>query len=518
MRLFIILCLSLLIYSCQESNADQAFQSFLSNNDSSFDIWIKNGLVYEGLDKEPQISNILISSDTISYIGWVDSTLISADRIIDAKGYYISPGFIDPHAHGNPINTPEFQNFLAMGVTSIFLGQDGFSPTNDNLAKWMEKAAAAKPGPNIGIFVGHSSLRQISGVNYDSIPSKEGLQKMTAILEQSLLEGCFGMSTGLEYNPGSFARLDELNHLAQTVGKYNGLITSHIRNEDDPVVESSIKELLAQAEYCRVNVSHMKSVYGKGRDRAEQLLDLLYKSPSKFEVSADVYPYTASYTGIGIVFPDWAKGPNNYESVKKERRNELLEYLRKKVISRNGPESTLLGTEPYKGKTLAQISEESNKPFEEELLEIGPRGASGAYFVMDEALQDRLIQDTLVMICSDGSPTMNHPRGYGSFAKIIEKMVIGDQLLSLEEATYKMSTKPARIYGLSDRGDLSPGKKADILIFKPEEIKARATFPEPHQLSTGFHYVLVNGKLAIDKGEFTGIKNGVILKKESSKN
>jgi N-acyl-D-amino-acid deacylase len=508
-----LLILTLLFSSCQNSTDQQDFQTFVDQNGPEVDLWITNGRVFSGLQAPLENTDLLIKDGTIVYKGWVDSTLIQAQQTINAKEAVVSPGFIDPHAHGNPTRTPGFDNFLAMGVTTIFLGQDGSSPSSDPLAQWMEKTDSLNLGVNIATFVGHGSLRRLSGVNYDSVPSPEGMQKMKQLLTKGLQEGAYGMSMGLEYNPGGFAKTEELNQLAQIVGQYDGLITSHVRNEDDDAVAASIKELIAQAEYCPVNVSHMKSVYGKGSERAEELLDLLH-TPANYRITADVYPYTASFTGIGIVFPDWAKGPNNYDQVKRTRRQELLDFLRNKVIARNGPEATLLGTGNYRGKTLAQLSEEQNRPFEEILLDIGPRGASGAYFVMDEALQNRLIQDSLVMICSDGSPTMNHPRGYGSFAKIIEEMVVRDSLLTLQEAIYKMSTQTASVYGLSDRGELAVGKKADVVIFRPEEVKAKADFTSPHQLAMGFQYVLVNGAVAMEGGEKKGLGNGEMLRKQ----
>lgn len=515
MRLLKLLSLSfLLFFSCQKQEAQQDFRAFIENNSPEVDLWIKNGKIYEGPNTQLRTGDVLIQGDTIAYIGTVDSSLFQAAQKINAGGAVVSPGFIDPHAHGDPFRTPAFDNFLSMGVTTIFLGQDGSSPAYDTLAHWMEKTDSLNLGVNIATFVGHGTLRRLSGVNYDSVPSPEGMQKMEQLLEQSLQDGAFGMSMGLEYNPGGFAKTEELNQLAKIVGKYGGLITSHVRNEDDDAVVESIQELIAQAEYCPVNVSHMKSVYGKGRERAEELLELLH-TPANYPITADVYPYTASFTGIGIVFPDWAKGPNDYEKVKRERRRELLDFLRNKVIARNGPEATLLGTGDYRGKTLAQLSEEQNRPFEEILLDIGPRGASGAYFVMDETLQNHLIQDSLVMICSDGSPTMNHPRGYGSFAKIIEEMVVGDSLLTFNEAIYKMSTLTARVYGLTERGELAVGKKADIVIFRPEEVKAKADFTSPHALAEGFRYVLVNGAVAMESGEKKKGGNGEMLRKRN---
>lgn len=288
-----------------------------------------------------------------------------------------------------------------------------------------------------------------------------------------------------------------------------------MRNEDDSELENSIKELLAQGKHCPVHISHIKSVYGKGEQRAKEIISLLEEARAEgINVTADLYPYSASYTGIAIVFPDWAKKPNDYESVLKTRKAELQEFLRNKIAERNGPEETLIGSGKFKGKTLQQISNELNKPFEDVLIDdIGPYGAGGAYFIMDDELQETFMQHELVNICSDGSPTMRHPRGYGSFAKMIETFVIGEGKFSLEEAIHKMTGMSAEILGIEDRGLIKEGYKADLLIFDPSEIKEMATYEEPHRFAEGFKYVLVNGKIAKNESEFSEEKNGKLLKR-----
>jgi N-acyl-D-aspartate/D-glutamate deacylase len=334
------------------------------------------------------------------------------------------------------------------------------------------------------------------------------------LLQKQLEAGCFGMTTGLEYIPGMYAPAYELEYLAKIVGENHKLITSHVRNEDDDALEASLRELLAQGKYCQVHVSHMKSVFGKGAERAQEILNIIEEArQDSIAVTADVYPYTASFTGIGIVFPDWAKAPNNYKQVVRTRRKELATFLRDKITQRNGPEATLLGTPPYAGKTLAQIANEKNKPFEDVLIEdIGPTGASGAYFVMDDTLQETFLKSPFVMVCSDGSPTMRHPRGYGSFAKIIETYVQEKQLFPLEEAIRKMTYLSAQTMHLPDRGQVAAGKKADILVFDPRKVKAKATFEAPHQLAEGFSYVIVNGEIARTNQGMGTHRYGKILK------
>ena len=514
----LLLLLSIIsILACQSPKvAPTILEQFLENNDLEFDVLIKNGKIIDGSGSASYDADILIKEDYIAFIGQVDTSKINALKIIDAKGKVVTPGFIDTHAHGNPLETPAFENFLAMGVTTICLGQDGSSPAG-NIKEWLEQVKQQNLGINIAQFVGHGTLRKQAGINFEKNPSTQQLAKQQLLLQQALDAGCFGMSTGLEYTPGIFATDTELLPLAKIVGQNNGLIMSHVRNEDDSQIANSIRELLRQGQYCNVQVSHIKSVYGKGKERAKTLLDLL-NNPAGMTttVTADVYPYTASYTGIGIVFPKWAKAPNDYKKVVKNRKVELLAFLKQKIIDRNGPEATLFGTAPYEGKTLAQLSKEQGLPYEKVLLGIGPNRASGAYFIMDDELQAEMITHPKVMICSDGSPTMRHPRGYGSFAKVIEEYVLKRKKLSLVAAIRKMTHFPAQTIGIPKRGLIQTGYFADLLVFTPDNIKANATYEKPHQLATGFEYVMVNGQVTYLKGDFTTKKTaltGQVLRK-----
>ena len=283
------------------------------------------------------------------------------------------------------------------------------------------------------------------------------------------LKVAFGLSTGLD--PGLYADSSELLALAETVGRNNRVIMSHMRNEDDDQIEASMAELIAQGEYAPVHIAHMKSVYGKGAARAEELLDLMAQARSRgFQITADVYPYSASYTGIGILFPAWAKTQEQFDQALDLRREELAEHLRNRVNLRNGPQATLLGTEPYTGKTLADLEAELNQSFEQILIDvIGPEGASGAYFVMDDALQSRLLLDPFVGVSSDGSPTGFHPRGHGTFAKIIEEYVVDRESLELTEAIRKMTSFAADVLGITDRGRIVPEwLQISLFLIRPE--------------------------------------------------
>lgn len=504
---FLLLFLSGLIIwstlSCTQENPIKEYETI--------DLLITNAQILDGKGNPPYIGHVFVSDDKIVHVGQQIHKHSNIDRTIDAQGKYVAPGFIDLHAHGNLMKTPAFENFIAMGVTTIILGQDGSSP-NEEIKTWMEKVDSIKTGVNIGMFIGHGTLRRRAEIGTKEKGSEKELQKMLDELNQSL-EYCFGLSTGLEYSPGLYAQDEEMIALAKTVGSKGRMIMSHMRNEDDDKLENSINELLKQGEFAKVHIAHIKSVYGKGKERAEEILQLLYAARAKgIDITADIYPYTASYTGLSLLLPQWAKSQEQLKDAKKNRRKELEDFIRNKVNRRNGPEATLLGSAPYAGMTLLDLEKELMKPFEKILIDdINPFAHSAAYFVMDDDLQTRLLVDSLVSICSDGSPTGFHPRGHGTFARVIQEYVENKKALKLEEAVKKMTSYAASILGIKDRGVIQEGKKADLIVFNPQEIKEKADYGNPFQLAEGFDIVIVNGKVAREKGVLSKTNSGKIL-------
>ncbi len=493
-------------------------------NSDVYDLLITDAVIIDGTGAEAVQGHILINDGVIVRYGDFDHSDISAHKTIHAEDRTVAPGFVDTHSHGNPIETPRFDNFLAMGVTTISLGQDGRSPGMDNITGWMDEVDEEGTGPNILHFVGHNTLR-----NFVEAPREPGLDQtyideMVEIIRESMTAGSFGMTTGLEYDHGTFADLPELIALAEPVAELGGMVMSHMRSEDDDKILESVTELIEQGlgVGAPVHASHLKIVFGDDTSLADEVLALMNEARDEgLQVTGDVYPYTASFTGISIVFPDWALPPNDFDTVVEERRDELEEFLQNRVNMRNGPEATLFGTEPWAGMTLAEVAEELDNPCEEVLIDdIGPGGASAAYFVMDEQVMRRFLQDPHVMISSDGSPTMRHPRGYGAFARIIRKYVVEEQLLTLEEAIHKMSGLPAETLGLTDaslvetpRGFIREGFAADLLLFYPEDVVDNATFEEPHTLADGFHYVFVNGVAVIENGELNEERPAGVVRK-----
>lgn len=505
------LTLSLVFFSC-------------ATDVERYDLLITNGFIIDGSGSPAFEADLLIHDGLIIEIGDINTEGKIIRREMDAEGKTITPGFIDTHSHGNPLSTPRFDNFLSMGVTSISLGQDGRSDGLDDVNAWMNEVDDQGTGPNILYFAGHNSLRRMVDAPRESGLDDSYIEEMREILKEAMDAGAFGLATGLEYDHGTFADLPELIALGEPVAEADGLIVSHVRNEDDDKIEESVTELLEQGigSGANVHASHIKIVFGDDPQQAESVLELMDEARNEgIKVTADVYPYTASFTGISIVFPDWALPPNDFDEVVSDQREELEEYLRNRVEARNGPEATLIGTAPWAGMTLKEVADELDKPFEDVLIDdIKPGGASAAYFVMDEDVMRRFLVDPYVMVSSDGSPTMRHPRGYGSFAKIIRQYVNEENILSLEEAIYKMSGFPAETTGLSDpekvetpRGFIREGFAADLLIFDPANINDTASFEDPHNYAEGFDWVFVNGKAVIVEGERNELLPAGVIRK-----
>lgn len=505
-------------FSCQ-SPEEAAFDRIISDS-KQFDILIQNGRIIDGTGAAPFLGDILIKEDEIAFVGTVDTNKISVQKIIPAFGQIISPGFIDAHAHGDPTRDSSMLNFLAMGATTIILGQDGSSPnffesSPQDPALWFDQMAKQPLQPNIAYLLGHGTLRRLAEIPDKESADEQQMAKMNELLAEAMAAGCYGMSTGLEYVPGLFAPEEELISLAKTIGQNDGIIMSHMRNEDDEAVQASIEELIRQGEHCRVHIAHLKVVYGKGPERAQEILSMIDKAHADgIFLSADVYPYMASFTGIGILFPKWAKTEADFNQAKVNRKKELTDYLYNRVQQRNGPAATLFGTGEYAGQTLEEVAKATNQSYVDVLMKMGPTGASGAYFIMDESLQEQFIASQLVMYSTDGSPRMRHPRGYGSFAKIIQRYVGEKRLLPLELAVHKMTGLTAKTVGLKKRGLLAPGYKADVLIFDETQVEAKASYDSPYQLSTGFNFIIVNGQLVRDAGKWLDLKAGRILRNE----
>ena len=386
------------------------------------------------------------------------------------------------------------------------LGQDGTDPGyfpaggpergESSLRGWIDQVNMQGTGPNVATLIGHGTIRNLSGGGEKDKITPEEQAKMEELLANGMMAGAYGLNTGLEYVPGRYADAEEMAGLAKVVGAHDGLISSHIRNEDDDQVHASIQELIDQGQYARVNVSHIKVVYGKTREQGEAVLRQIREARANgINVTADVYPYLASFGNMSYLYPEWAKRKFEFDDAVANRREELQEFLRAKIIRRNGPGAILVSSGEYSGKTVAEISEITGKAPEDVIIDYGHGGPATAHFIMTKETQDAFITAPDVSISTDGSPTMRHPRSFGSFPKVIEEYVVRDKVMSLELAINKMTGQTANIFDIQSRGTLEIGKAADIIVMDLENVTAGTTWTDIFAEPTGFDYVIVNGQI-----------------------
>ena len=466
-------------------------------------------LLVDGTGARPRLASVLVTGDRIARIlppgGRAPG---SATRVVAGEGRVLAPGFIDMHSHGDPLHD-SYEGFLAMGVTTVTLGQDGEGPRigNDLDPKsWMDAVDRKPIDVNVALLAGHGTLRRAAGVA-DSVhrPDAAGLERMAAQLDRELRLGAYGISYGLEYVPGIYSETPELGNLGKVVARYGGVCMSHMRSENDDEIEASIDELVASSLPARPHISHFKSVFGKGEARARALLAFVVAIRARgIDLTADEYPYEAGYTGIAILFPKWALPPTDYAGVLAGRRQELRDYLIARMTRRGGPGALLIGTPPYAGKTLAEAAQQEGMHYADLLIKLGPEGGSGAHFTMDKALQDALLVDPHVSFSTDGGPGMRHPRATGTYAKLVEDYVVRDGRLTIEEMVRKATGFPAQTLRLADRGVVRAGAKADLVLFDPKKVRARSTYVDPFAMAEGFDLVMVNGRPAFEGGRRVG--------------
>ncbi|MES2043223.1 MAG: amidohydrolase family protein [Pseudomonadota bacterium] len=473
-------------------------------------------MLVDGTGAPPRLANVLVAGGRIARITSPGARAAgSATRIVAGEGRLLTPGFIDMHSHGDPLHD-SYEAFLAMGVTTITLGQDGEGPRigkDLDPRSWMQAVDRAPIDVNVALLAGHGTLRRAAGVA-DSVHHLDaaGLARMAAQLDREMKLGAFGISYGLEYVPGIYSETAELINLGKVVARYGGVCMSHMRSENDDEIEASINELVASSLPARPHVSHLKSVFGKGEKRAHELLAFMAAIRRRgIDLTADEYPYEAGYTGIAILFPKWALPPTDYAAVLAGRRQELRDYLIARMTRRGGPEALLIGTKPYAGKTLAQAAQGEGMHFADLLIKLGPEGGSGAHFTMDKVLQDTLLLDPNVSFSTDGGPGMRHPRATGTYAKLVEEYVVRDKKLTIEEMVRKATGFPAQTLRLPDRGVIRVGARADLLVFDPARVRARSTYVDPFAMAEGFDLVMVNGVPAFEGGKRVG-KSGRLLR------
>lgn len=507
------------------------------------DIAVLNGTVIDGSGAPAVEQDVLIRDGRIVFVGTVRPSELHAKVTINARGRIVAPGFIDTHAHGNPLVDGSFENFLMQGVTTVVLGQDGTSPQDERVdyvdhlrfEDWSRAAAGLPvdfPGPvtlrqwmkavdrqgvevNIAPLSGFGTNRALAGARTEAPITDDQLAKSVRILREDLSAGAFGLSNGLEYVPDRYAKTDELRLLAQEVGQAGGVVMSHMRSEDSDKIGAAIAELTSQALPARVHIAHLKIVFARKPEEAGSVLAQIRDAQrAGIPLSADVYPFYAGYADMTLVYPSWAKRREQWEDALRNRRAELEATLEETVNRRNGPEAILISSGPFAGKTLKQVADEKGISFVKVLTDVfGYGGPAAAHRVMLPEVQDLFVSAPDIAISTDGGPWINHPRSWGTYPQVLQNFVRDRKLLSLESAIHKMTGMPAAILGMNDRGLVRVGRAADLVVIDMSEISNEATWTKAAAPPKGFDAVIVNGSLAVHLGEEQAGKFGRVLKR-----
>ena len=507
--------------------------------EKEFDIVVRNGLVYDGLGNAAVETDIGIRADTIAAMG--DLSGATAPSEIDATGKTVVPGFIDIHSHATSVTIelsgivlrPMAENYIRQGVTTAVGGQDGSSPID--IGAFLAALDTTNMTVNVGLFVGHGSIRSHVMGNSNRAPTQDELAQMTELVGLAMDAGAFGLSSGLEYTPGGYADLSELVAMARPAANAGGLYISHIRDEGARLLES-IAEVIEVAEKAGVaaQVTHHK-VIGKGRwgDSTKSLALIDEAGKRGLDVSSDVYPYTASSTGLTILFPAWSLLGGNKTLLDRlsdvRQRDRIRADIIRHINEERGadPRTIVAASCPdfpeVNGLSLAGILEERGivvtvegaAEVAMELVEKG--GCLGVFHSMSEDDVRRIMLHPNTMISSDGGipnpgTGVPHPRNYGAFARVLARYVREWGILSMEEAIYKMSGLPAERLGLFNRGRLQVGAIADIAVLDATAMEDHAEFGDPHHYATGVSDVLVAGRIVLRDGVFTGERPGRALR------
>ena len=525
-----------------------------------FDILIKNGQIIDGSGEPRYKADLAIKGDRIVRIGKLESA--TATRVIDANGMIVSPGFIDMLGQSETyvLIDPRAMSKVMMGVTTEITGEgESIAPINDRLIKeqedfnrrynltidwrtlddYFKRLEKQGIGVNLGTFVGATQVRE-HVIGFDNrAPTAAELEAMKTLVANAMKDGALGLSTSLQYVPARFAKTDELEELAKVARQYGGIYATHQRSEANGLDES-LKEVFHIAREAQIptEIWHLKTAYKQNWGRMPEVLKRIAAARAEgLDITADIYPYIAGSTSLSASLPPWAleggvekmlarlRDPGTRERIKKEISSEATDW-ENIYLGSGGPGGVLIGSvvnrelESLQGKRISEIAiEQKKEPLEAVFdLILADRGQTGAiYFMMSEADMKAAMVAPFVNFCTDSGARANdgplagaksHPRGWGSYPRILGRYVREEKLLTLEQAIQKMTGMPAKRVGITDRGLLKEGTFADVVVFDPQRVIDRATFEVPNQHPEGIKFVIVNGQLSVDDGKRTSALAG----------
>jgi N-acyl-D-amino-acid deacylase len=510
-----------------------SFSTGGQTTDAPFDLLITNARVVDGTGNPWFRADVAVKNGRIVKIGQIAPT--DAKKTVDARNQILAPGFIDVHAHTeNIFNHPDAENFIRMGVTSLVTGNCGSSTTD--VEKFLGRYEEAPLTVNLATLIAHGSVRaKVLGAE-NRAPTAEELKRMEEIVETAMKNGAVGLSTGLIYVPGTYAKTDEVVSLARVANKYQGIYASHIRNEGDTVFEA-IAEAINIGEQTKipVEISHFKISSKKHWGKTGETLGLVRAAREKgLVVTVDQYAYTASSTSLDTILPGWALAGGREEGKKRladsTTREKIVNEIKKTLKDSKFKDfsyanvATYAANKEYNGLNIKEITKRAKGKDKldaqiEQILEMyAAGGAQMVYHKMDEADVQSIMREPFTMIASDSGVRqfgegVPHPRGYGNNARVLGRYVRELKLLTLEDAIRKMTSLPAQTFGLRNRGLIREGFAADFVIFDENQIADRATFENPHQYPIGISRVYVNGAAVFADEKMTGARTGVALRR-----
>jgi len=529
-----------------------------------FDVLIKNGRIVDGSGRAAYVADVGIKGDRIVSIGKLSQA--TATRIIDAQGLVVAPGFIDMLGQSETylLIDPRAMSKVMMGVTTEITGEgESIAPINERqikeqedflkrfnltidwrtLDQYFKRLEKQGSGVNLGTFVGATQVREYVIGYDDRAPTPQELEQMKKLVADAMRDGALGLSTSLQYVPARFAKTDELIELAKVARQYGGIYATHQRSEAN-TIDASLDEVfeIAQKAQIPVEIWHLKTAYKKNWGRMAHVLSRIKEARDRgLDVTADIYPYIAGSTALSACLPPWAqeggvekmlarlRDPQSRQRLKKEISEDQTEW-ENIYLGSGGPSGVLIGAvvnrelESLQGKRISEIAAEQKKDPLDTVFDLilADHGQTGAiYFMMSEADMRAAMQAPFVSFCTDSGSratdgplagSKSHPRGWGSYPRILGRYVRDEKLLSLEAAIHKMTGAPAARVGLRERGLIKEGMFADVVLFDPVKVIDKATFESPNQYPVGIEYVMVNGKISVDKGQRTTALAGRVLR------
>lgn len=472
-------------------------------------VLIRHATLIDGTGAARRVADVRVVGPRIQAVGALRPQ--AGERVVDATGYVLAPGFIDTHSH-HTRGLAGRRDALAMvsqGITTIVTGQDGSS---DDLPRLFARLDSAPAAVNVASYVGHGTIRSaVMGADFKREATPAEVERMAALVRDAMRAGALGLSTGLEYDPGIYSSRDEVRALARVAGQMGGRYISHIRSEDRdfwPALDELLE--IGRSNRMPVQVSHIKLAMKDKWNLADSAVRVLQRARAAgITVTADIYPYTYWQANLGVFFPK-----RNFAD--SAEAAFVLEHL-------TPPDGILFnsfaGDMSLTGKTLAQIAAARGEaPVRTLLSLLAQKDGEDAGIIargMDDADIDAFLKWPFTNVCSDGMSTGLHPRGSGSFTKVLGPFVRDRQLFSLEEAVRKMTQLSARNVGLRERGTIAPGQFADLVLFDAATVADRATFEQPQALSVGIQTVWVNGVPVYERGKTTGMYPGKALRRPS---